>query len=73
MIVRYEIDYWNDIDQEPVTEKGIASGGDTETIGKVVDRIYDYYGKENVTSLKMYECMDIMCDEELKDILEENI
>lgn len=73
MIVRYEVDYWNDIDQEPATEKGIAGGGDTETIGEVVDRIYDYYIKENVTSLKVYECMDIMSDEEINTMLEENV
>lgn len=73
MIVRYEIDYWNDIIQEPDTERGIAGAGDTETIGAVVDRIYDYYGKENVTSLKVYECMDIMCDEEINTMLEENV
>jgi len=73
MIVRYEIDYWNDIDQEPATEKGIAGAGDTDTIGEVVNRIYDYCGKENVTSLKVYECMDIMCDEEINTMLEENV
>jgi len=73
MIVRYEIDYWNDIIQEPATKKGIAGAGDSETIGEVVDRIYNHYGKENVTSLKVYECMDIMCDEEINTMLEENV
>ena len=73
MIVRYEVDYWSDIDQESATEKGIAGGGNTESIGDVVNRIYDYYGKENVTSLKVYECMDIMCDEEINTMLKENV
>lgn len=73
MIVRYEVDYWNDIIQEPATKKGIAGAGDSETIGEVVDRIYNHYGKENVTSLKVYECMDIMCDEEINTMLEENV
>lgn len=73
MIIRYEVEYWNDIEQKSATEKGIAGGGSTETIGSVVDRIYEYYIKENVTSLKVYECMDIMCDEEINTLLEENI
>lgn len=73
MIVRYEIDYWDDIDQEPAVERGIAGGGDTESIGTVVDKIYDHYGKENVTSLKIYECMNIMCDKEINIMLKDDI
>ena len=70
MIVRYEIECWNDIDDRQETEKGFAAGSKNESIGTVIDRIYEYYGRENVISLKFYECEDILIDEELKDIIE---
>ncbi len=68
MIVRYIIEFWDEIDKTCHTEGGFTIG---TTLGAAVDRIVDYYGKTNVNTVKVYECEDCMCDEEIKDILAE--
>ena len=70
MILRYEINFWDEVNREPQYEKGIAAQGNT--VGEIVNNIYEYYGKNNVESLKIYECDDIMYDEELEEILKDN-
>ena len=70
MIIRYNIDYWDEIDHDRKKERGIASRGDT--VGEIVDSIYEFYGNDNVISLNIYECEDIMCDEELEEIFKED-
>ena len=64
MLIRYEIEYWNEIDEEDSTEKGLTSGND---FGEAVNRIVEYYGEDNVYSLKVYECEEVLCDEEIKN------
>ena len=70
MIVRYEIEHWDEIDHEVRTEKGITGRGNT--IGEIVENLYEYFGANNVMTLKIYECEDIMCDGELEEILKDN-
>ena len=70
MIVRYEIDYWDDVGQEPKTDYGIAGADDSDTIGEVVDKIYDHYGTENVVSIKVCEYESILTDDNLREMLE---
>jgi len=71
MIIRYKVEYWDELDREIKTECGFAANG--KTIGKIVDNIYEYYGKNNISSLKFYECEPIMCDEEVEQTLEDDI
>lgn len=70
MIIRYKVEYWDELDREIKFEGGIAADG--KTVGEMVDNIYEYYGKNNISSLKIYECEGIMCDEELEEILKDN-
>lgn len=64
MLVRYEIEFWDEIDEEVRIEKGLSAGKD---LGESVNRITNYYGKNNVISIKVYECEEVLCDEEIKE------
>ena len=64
MLVRYEIEFWDEIDEEVRIEKGLSAGKD---LGEAVNRITNYYGKNNVNSIKVYECEEVLCDEEIKE------
>ena len=67
MIVRYEIEFWNDETREIESDSGIAARGND--IGEIVNNLYDYYGKEDVASLKIYQCEDIMTDYDLREMM----
>ena len=66
MIFRYEVEYWDEIEEKESSEKGIACG---ETYGKVTDSIVDYYGKDNIFSVKVFELDNCICDEEIQNLL----
>ena len=57
-MVRYEIDYWDEDTGERKHERGFVSI--QGTIGNHVDRLYDYFGKDNVIEVKIYECFDVL-------------
>ena len=65
MLIRYEVEFWDEIEDKTQTEKGLVAS--TTTLGEGVDKIVKYYGKDNICFIKVYECEDCMCDEELKD------
>lgn len=71
MIVRYEINYWDEIDRLSKYEKGIIGAGDNETISNVVDKIYNYYGTSNISALKIFELETVLIDSDIEDILKE--
>lgn len=50
-----------------VTESGIISG---PSYGVAVDLVADFYGQENIVDIFIYELMNPLCDEELKEMLE---
>lgn len=50
-----------------VTESGVIGG---PSYGAVVDLVADFYGEENIVDISIYELMNPLCDEELKDMLE---
>lgn len=64
MLIRYEIEFWDEINEKDSIEKGLTSGKD---FGEAVNRITNYYGKDNVYSIKVYECEEVLCDEEIKN------
>lgn len=68
MIVRYVAEYWDgDSPCKPSKEGGIVCANNT--IGEAVDKVYDYYSKENMVSIQVYECEDIMADYEIKEMI----
>ena len=64
MLVRYEIEFWNEIDGTNRIGKGFSTG---KNLGEAVNCITNYYGKNNVISIKVYECEEVLCDEEIKE------
>jgi hypothetical protein len=68
-MIRYKIDYLDHENKKTKTDMGVVSI--EGTIGAHVDRILRFYGKENLVSLSLYECEDLLCDEELKDMRKE--
>ena len=66
MIIRYKVKYWED--NVLNTEYGFSAS--ESSIGQAVDRVYDYYGKNNVTEISLYECEQTMCDDEIKETME---
>lgn len=68
MLIRYKIEYWNEISGVLEQECGITSGTD---LGDGVNRIVDWYGKDNIVSVEVYELMEVLPDEELADMVKE--
>ena len=66
MIVFYEIDYWDEIDREPKHEKGLVNSN--TTIGAAVDRVYEFYGKDNIVSIEVYETEDVISENEISEM-----
>ena len=69
-MVRYEIDYWDEETGEHKHERGLVSI--QGTVGNHVDRLYNYFGKDNVIEVKIYECFNVLSDVELLEIINEN-
>lgn len=69
-MVRYEIDYWDEQTGEREHERGLVSI--QGTVGNHVDHLYNYFGKDNVIEVKIYECFDVLSDKELLEIINEN-
>jgi len=68
MLIRYKVEFWDDDDMATKVEKGIVSG---ETHGKAVDRLVNYFGAESICEIKIYECEEVLCDEEIADMINE--
>ena len=66
MLIRYEVEFWDDDNMATKVEKGLVS---EETHGKAVDRLVSYFGAENIGEIKIYECEEVLCDEEIADMI----
>ena len=51
MFIHYKVKYYDEIDFQEREEEGITSG---EDINDTVEKISDYYGKNNISSM----CLD---------------
>lgn len=68
MLVRYDVEYWDELDDEEKSEKGIASA---VTLGTAVDKVCEFYGKENIVKIAVYEIEGILADYEIRDMVTE--
>ena len=51
-----------------VTEKGVVA---KSSYGEAVEEVVDFVGRDNVVSVEVWELENPLCDEEIKDMLEE--
>lgn len=68
MLVRYKVQYWDEIEHSIQNEQGFVVG---ENLGNAVNRVCDWYGKTNISEISVYECEEVLTDEEIRDILSE--
>ena len=68
MLVRYKVQYWDEIDHSIQNERGFVFG---ENLGNAVNRICKWYGETNISEISVYECEEVLSDEEIRDILSE--
>lgn len=66
MLVRYKVRYWDEIDHNIRNEQGLTIG---ESLGDAVNRICDWYGKTNIAEITVYECEELLVDEEIRDMV----
>ena len=65
---RYTVEYHDEITGELSTSSGIVAAS---TYGAAADRLVEYHGLEYIVSVSIYMMDDVLCDEELRDMLDE--
>ena len=65
-----DYDIWKDkIDENGlITESGVIGG---PSYGDVVNLVADFYGEMYIDEISIYELMNPLCDDELKDMVNE--
>ena len=66
MLVHYNIEYIDEKTNKTLKDEGLASG---YTLGKAVDNVARLYGENNVLSIEVYECENVLTKSDLKDII----
>ena len=68
MIIHYDIEYWDEVEKDTMQDSGIVGAG---TLGDGVERVCEYYGgAENVCSIKIYQCEDVLSIDDIKDMVD---
>lgn len=71
MLVHYKIKYFDEC-EKPKFIKRIANGITFgKTIGDATDRAINWYGKENVISIEVYQCEDILDNYDFAELLKD--
>ena len=66
MYFEYKVTYWDEVDQEEATRCGVLFAA---TYEKIIDRLDDYYGFNNLISFTIYP----LCDDPVYEFnLDEN-
>lgn len=66
----YLVEYWDSDLQKVVTQSGMTSG---ETYGAAANKVDEFYGLENIISIKLIELEDILGEEEILDMLNHEV
>ena len=53
---KYCIEYWDECDNKMCIERGIAFGS---TFSEVVKNLEEYYGEQNIESIREFSCFDV--------------
>ena len=64
MIFRYNVKYYDMDDSSTKEEGGITIG---ENHGEAANRVVDYYSEEQIFSLNIYACYDVLTDDDLEN------
>lgn len=59
MIVKYEVNYWEELEHDHITESGLVSGVDE---AECMENIFKYYGRTNVGRFTIEYLLDEDCD-----------
>lgn len=66
---RYTVEYHDESNGwKLVSESGIVGA---TSYGAAADRVVEYFGKENIFSVSLYELEDVLCDEEIRETIDE--
>ena len=66
---RYEVEFWDEIDKIERKESGFIAA---KRYGAAANKVVDYYGKNNVSSITLSEMLNPICDEEMREVVKEN-
>lgn len=62
----YCIEYVNEENPiETLNETGVVCGVD---YGEATNRVVEFYGRENILSIKIYECEDVLTEDDVFDL-----
>ena len=67
---RFTVDFYDEETHGPNTDKGIVG---TSTYGAAADRLVEYYGKENIVSISLYEIEEVVIDDEILEMIDEDV
>lgn len=59
---RYEVEFWDEIDNIERKESGFVAA---KRYGAAANKLVDYYGKDNISSITISEMLNPICDEEM--------
>lgn len=63
----YDVEFWDELNQEPNVERGVVHGN---SYGEAADKLIEYYGEHNVVTISLSEVEPVMSEEELIDMFE---
>ena len=63
----YQVEFWDEINQEPSTGRGVVCGNN---YGEAANTLVEYYGKDCVVNISLSEIEPVMSEKELIDMFE---
>lgn len=65
MLFVYHVEFYDEVTSEDTSEKGITCGND---IGDAANKITEWYGKNNVYSLKLTPYEQVITEEDITNL-----
>ena len=57
IVFKYKVRYWDDVENKVLDEIGLVAA---KSLGKAINKVQDYYGKNNVYEVTIEEWEDIL-------------